>query len=156
MSENLTLLEALEVVTKEIKEYSDGLDNTKADAIQDVSNAGKVWTVAEDGSLTFSDGGTDLTLDTTLTTEGQAADAKAVGDVIASLPVSLSDDGYSEVINQRKILNIQSTKTDDKINVVVSLEGNKKVVLDVEYNANNYPISLTINGRKCTFGWSGF
>ena len=101
-------------------------------------------------------GGENIALDKTLTKSGMAAEAKSVGDRFAALPVALSEDGYSEIANQRKILNIQSTKTDDKINVVVSLEGGKKVVMDVGYNANNYPTSLTLNGHTVTFGWAGF
>lgn len=100
--------------------------------------------------------GENIALDTTLTKSGMAAEAKAVGDRFAALPVTLSEDGYSEVANQRKILNVQSTKTADKINIVVSLEGGKKVVMDVGYNANNYPTSLTLNGHTVTFGWTGF
>ena len=101
-------------------------------------------------------GGGNIALDTTLTKSGMAAEAKSVGDRFATLPVALSEDGYSEIANQRKILNIQSTKTADKINVVVSLEGGKKVVMEVRYNAYNYPTSLTLNGHTVTFGWTGF
>lgn len=100
--------------------------------------------------------GENIALDTTLTKSGMAAEAKTVGDRFAALPIELSEDGYSEVANQRKILNVQSTKTADKINVVVSLEGGKKVVMDVGYNANKYPTSLTLNGHTVTFGWTGF
>lgn len=91
------------------------------------------------------------------TAAGEAKDAaERAKNAITSLPLELSDDGYAEVANQRKILHVQSTKSNDKVNVVVSLEGGKRVVLDINYNANNYPTSLTLNGHTCTFGWSGF
>ena len=97
-----------------------------------------------------------IELDTTLTQSGMAADAKAVGDKILSLPVSISDDGYSEVKNQRKITQIQSIKSNDKVSVIATLEGNKNVVIDIDFNANNYPISMTVNDRTVSFMWSGF
>lgn len=82
--------------------------------------------------------------------------AEEAKQVVSTLPLEVSDDGYAEITNQRKVLHVQSTKSADTINIVVSMEGGKKVVLDVEYGANNYPASMTVNGHKCTFGWSGF
>lgn len=73
-----------------------------------------------------------------------------------NFPITVSDDGYTEVANQRKILHVQSTKAADKINVIVTLEGDKKVVMDIGYNENNYPKSLILNGHNVIFDWNGF
>lgn len=52
----LDILSALQVTVETVKKYVDNLVIKKADVAQDTSNAGKVWTVADDGGLTFSDG----------------------------------------------------------------------------------------------------
>lgn len=173
MEENkITLMEALQVVTEEMKEYVDNnatdvdgavvynksqnlTDPEKAQARENIG-APSISDIPTKTSSLNNDSNFLIGTDTTLTETGKAADAKAVGDAVSALPVTISDDGYSEVKNQRKIVHVQSTKTNDKVNVVVSLEGVKKVVLDVGFNANNYPTSLTLNGHTVTFGWSGF
>jgi hypothetical protein len=177
----IDILSALEITTNAVKEYVDEQPIVSYGASQYLDALcretaknnmgvyvgtdepidaldGDIWIDTDQnvGGSINSGLGTNIQLDDTLTVAGMAADAKAVGDVIAKLPIELSDDGYAEVINQRKILNIQSTKTEDKINVVVSLEGGKKVVMDIGYNENNYPVSLTLNGRAVAFNWSGF
>jgi len=41
--------------------------------------------------------GTTIAIDTSLSMEGYAADAKAVGDALASITISITDDGYGNV-----------------------------------------------------------
>lgn len=180
---DLTFLEALEITTQETKEYIDEQPVISYGETQFLNAASRMTAknnvgvfVGEDEPADALDGdiwidtdknvgssGSDasgpsvnIELDDTLTVAGMAADAKAVGDALAEIPFEVSDDGYAEVTNQRKIVHVQSTKTADTISVVISLEGGKKVVMDIGYNKNKYPTSLTLNGHTATFAWTGF
>ena len=176
MVENISILEALKIVTESIKAWTDddkvaktfgkGLSTndftneykTKVDdALQEETDPTvPAWAKEENKpTYTASEVGA-LPADTVIPSLDGYATEEYVDDEISSMPISISEDGYSEVINQRKITHIQSVKSDDGINIVISMEGNKNVVLNIGFNENNYPESLTVNGHTCTFGWSGF
>ena len=72
-------------------EAQDLIDNTK----QDKLIAGENITIAADGKTisATSGGGSTVELDTTLTQSGKAADAKAVGDILATLTLGQHTDG---------------------------------------------------------------
>ena len=89
----LDILSALQVTIETVKKYVDNLVVKKADVAQDTSNAGKVWTVADDGGLTFSDGSVNGVqyVPQTLNEEQklQARNNIGVGETIADTLISL-------------------------------------------------------------------
>lgn len=89
----LDILSALQVTIETVKKYVDNLVIKKADVAQGTSNAGKVWTVADDGGLTFSDGSAHSVqyVPQTLDEEQklQARNNIGVGETIADTLISL-------------------------------------------------------------------
>jgi hypothetical protein len=71
---------------------------TKVDKVTGKGLSENDYTTAEKTKLAdIEDGATNVTIDSTLTQEGQAADAKATGDQIADVKRDLSDLGLSVV-----------------------------------------------------------
>jgi hypothetical protein len=95
-------------------------------------------------------------LDTTLTKQGQAADSKAVGDRISSIPVAVSDDGYTDISGLRQATSVDITRVDNTVTMVTMLEGGEGSVSKITLNDNGLPIMVVTDGIECAMDWSGF
>lgn len=112
-----------------------------------------------------------VTVDPTLSVEGAAADAKVVGDQfdtipiyvnkeikerLSSLPISVSEDGFTDISGLRRMTQANFVKADNTITVTVTLEGSVVDTSTVTLDDNGYPIAFTANGISGAFGWEGF
>lgn len=126
------------------------MDNSKPDRIQSSDYAGKLWAVAEDGDLCFVD---TVPVDETLTTPGTAADAAAVGDRIAALPVQRAADGYTDISGLRKLTAL-SLATWDGGSFSVTLDGGVTKRFNVAFDSDGRPVSVTdADGHVTTVTW---
>lgn len=104
----------------------------------------------------------DQNLDPTLSIEGIAADAKAVGDRIDDLPLAVYElnDGsqYTEILGLRPARNIKmvnNTET-NMIQIAIELSDGEVVYYYLKLNNNGYPIAVETNNVECPIEWSGF
>lgn len=108
----------------------------------------------ENGNVEVAAGSVEL--DATLSVEGQAADAKAVGDALAEIPVSVADDGYTDIKNQRRVTNISTVKADSTITATFTFEGGKVSTSEITIDDNGYPSKIVTDDIECSLSWEGF
>ena len=94
------------------------LKSGKIDIAQGVANAGKALVVGADGDVSPKD--ITIELDDTLTQQGEAADAKAVGDAIDDVEDSIAEVNY----NLWKFPEIKNTSDADSDLLVTDSNGN--------------------------------
>ena len=144
-----------------IVDKADGVHNHTTDEVGIYFSAEEPLD-APDGSLWIDiddvdeDDTPQIELDTTLTQEGMAADAKAVGEAIDAIPVTIDDDGYAEICGLRRVIGLSMVKVNDTITVTMGLEGNQTNISTIALDANGYPISVTADGVTCRVSWEGF
>lgn len=91
------------------------LKSGKIDIAQGVANAGKALVVGADGNVTPED--ITIELDDTLTQQGEAADAKAVGDAIANIQINQLAE-----IKETDAVDVDLDLTDTNGNVIARFE----------------------------------
>lgn len=101
-------------------------------------------------------GSVSITLDKTLTIEGQAADAKAVGDAISELPIKVANDKYTDIASLRKPISIAFIKSGSRITATTILQGNRTSTSTVSLNDNGRPSAISTDGVECVVTWDGF
>lgn len=98
-------------------------------------------------------------LDTSLSIEGMAADAKAVGDKIDDLPIAVYEqpDGssYTEVLGLRPAKNIDIARTGNQVKIVVELADGEKVYYYMQLSSSGWAESIESNNTKCLINWTG-
>lgn len=126
------------------------LNNSKANRVQSTDYAGKLWAVAEDGDLCFVD---SAPVDDTLSQSGTAADAAAVGQCLAALPVQVAADGYTDISGLRKVtaLNLASW---DNGSFTVTLDGGVTDHYTVSFDSDGRPVTVKdADGHVTTVTW---
>lgn len=97
-------------------------------------------------------------VDPTLTQDGMAADAKAVGDRIGDLPIRKNENtGYTQIEGLPRANGTVFTKNGTTITVSTTLEDGTEVngTLTLD-DTTGYPVSYTEDGHVHTFTFSGF
>ena len=108
-----------------------------------------------------------IELDTTLTQENKAADAKAVGDSISnqsamiddkfkSLPIMVADDGYTDIIGLRQPTAISAVKDGDTITITTLLDGGVASSTIVILDDDGFPAIINTDGTDCSVSFIGF
>ena len=99
-------------------------------------------------------------LDTSLSIEGMAADAKAVGDKIDELPIAVYENyngkSFTEILGQRSATNIRMSKVQNQIQIRIDLEDGETIFNYIDLNANGFPTAISTNNTFCNLDWSGF
>lgn len=156
--------------------YNDGGIDYKDDddAIYMLRASGLISIGDEDGgvcvrvvslTLTYSDGAYnclfsnwkhDINTDETLSKEGHPADAKVVGDALNAIPVSVVDDGYTNIMGIRQATSINVVKSDQTITVTSTMTGGTICTDVITLNEEGYPTSISVDDTHCTVTWDGF
>lgn len=89
-------------------------------------------------------------------TPEQAAQIQANTDAIAAIPVKVSDDGYTEISGQRQATDIQFNRTEQNIEINITMEGNVAYNGNIELDDDGFPVKYTENGREVTLEFTGF
>lgn len=89
-------------------------------------------------------------------TPEQAAQIQANTDAIAAIPVKVSEDGYTEISGQRQATDIQFNRTEQNIEINITMEGNVAYNGNIELDDDGFPVKYTENGREVTLGFTGF
>lgn len=99
----------------------------------------------------------DIETDETLSLAGYAADAQVVGNKLSSIPISIAEDGYTEINGLRQAVQIDIAKTDTQVSVVTTLESGEGEVIQnssiIALNASGLPIKITTNETECVINW---
>ena len=101
-------------------------------------------------------------MDTTLTQEGKAADAKAVGDALANLelsggglpadfPVSVDENGYTQIEGLPRATNVDSVQDGNTVNMTITMQDGSVINGVLVLNDSGEPVSYTEDGITCTF-----
>lgn len=118
--------------------------NEKINKHQDVSDAGKSLVINDNGIVTPAD--VTVTVDETLSHEGEAADAKAVGDAIDDLEKQMSFDSIPK-IGDAKDSTADLDVVDYYGNVIVRFEGGH--IKTKEFDSSDVAYS-SLRGKKWT------
>lgn len=100
--------------------------------------------------------GATIEVDATLTVEGKAADAKAVGDKLAAIPVTVSEDGYTDITGLRQIIGGSVVKDGNTITVTTTLQGDEIHTDVITLNDDGYPSVIVSDGIEAPWSWEGF
>lgn len=136
----LPVLEGLETVEQVLQKYPDLLEGI----LQRLDD------------LEMEEPGTTTGVDATLTVEGKAADAKAVGDKLAAIPVTVSEDGYTDITGLRQIIGGSVVKDGSTITVTTTLQGGETHTDVITLNDDGYPSAIVSDGMESQWSWEGF
>lgn len=103
----------------------------------------------------------DIETDETLSLAGYAADAQVVGNKLSSIPISIAEDGYTEINGLRQAVQVDITKNSEtNITVLTTLESAVDDVIQtistIELDVNGFPVKITTNEIECVINWEGF
>lgn len=99
--------------------------------------------------------------DETLSLAGYAADAQVVGNKFSSIPISIAEDGYTEINGLRQAVQVDIAKNSEtNITVLTTLESAVDDVVQttsiIELDVNGFPVKITTNEVECVINWEGF
>lgn len=98
-------------------------------------------------------------LDTSLSIEGMAADAKAVGDKIDELPIAVyePENGipYTEILGMRTASNIKISRTNNQVLISIELNDGEMVYYYLTLSSSGWPESIQSNNVSCPITWVG-
>lgn len=80
--------------------------------------------------------------------------AEMVEEVLAEIPVSESTDGYTEISGLRQMTNFAVTETDTTITLDITMEGDVSHTHVLNFDANGYPTSITVDGVEIPGTWT--
>lgn len=76
--------------------------------------------------------------------------------VLAELPISVDEDGYTDIEGLRQAINIDFVKDGNTITGTVTLQGDETISLEMTLGDDGYPSSIVTNGVECSLGFTGF
>lgn len=100
-----------------------------------------------------SSGGT-VEIDATLTQQGKAADAKAVGDAINDLPINVDENGYTDIRGMPHMTNWIVSEAANSITLVCNMENGEAHTHVLSFDDNGYPIRITVDGINIDGTWA--
>ena len=86
----------------------------------------------------------------------EADKTEMVEAALAELPISVSDDGYTDISGIRQVTGTSVVKEGDTITIVRTLEGGVTSVTTVTLDASGYPSKIVTDGVECPATWEGF
>lgn len=89
-------------------------------------------------------------------TAEQAAQIQQNTDDIAALPVTVTEDGYTEISGLRQPVDISFVQEDTTVTVTTTLQGDETHTDVITLNDNGYPVSIVSDGVECAVSWEGF
>ena len=82
--------------------------------------------------------------------------AELVAEVLAEVPVTVTEDGYTDIEGLRQPTAISAVKDGNTITMTVTLEGGETSESVVTLDDSGYPIKVVTDGAECALNWDGF
>ena len=77
-------------------------------------------------------------------------------DFLNQLPVTVSDDGYTEITGLRQIESINVVRVGQEISVTTTMQGDVTYTDTITLDDNGRPVSINANGTDIPLTWEGF
>lgn len=78
------------------------------------------------------------------------------GDVLEELPISVAEDGFTDITGLRKITSLSMTRSDGYITVVAAMEGGKSDTTVFLLDEAGKPSKIIAGEVECGLSWDGF
>lgn len=101
-------------------------------------------------------GGTGMTEEERAQLTQNTQDIAALRDEVDASPVSVSEDGYTDIAGQRQATNIQFVRTENNIAIDITMQGAVSYNGNLELDENGFPVKYTENGLEVNMGFTGF
>lgn len=79
-----------------------------------------------------------------------------VEEVLAELPISVSEDGYTDISGLRQATAVSAVRSDNTITITSTLEGGATSTSVITLDEDEYPIRIVTEGVECAVSWEGF
>ena len=89
-------------------------------------------------------------------TPDQAEQIRANTQAIADLPVSVSEDGCTEITGGRHPVSVRMAREGDTVTVTTTLQGGVVHTDRITLDQRGYPVSVMANGVECVLEFMGF
>lgn len=76
--------------------------------------------------------------------------------VLAELPISVDEEGYTDISGLRQVTATSVVQSDNTITVTTTLEGGTTSTSVITLDENDYPVTITTDGVACAVSWTGF
>ena len=86
----------------------------------------------------------------------QAAQIQANTKAIANLPISVSEDGYTEISGLPQVTGISIVQEGQTVTVTSTMQDGGVRTDVITLDAGGYPVSITADGVQCAISWEGF
>lgn len=83
-------------------------------------------------------------------------DIAALREEVDSSPVTVSEDGYTDIAGQRQAADIQFTRTEGNIAIDITMQGAIAYNGNLELDEKGFPARYTENGLEFNMGFTGF
>lgn len=97
-----------------------------------------------------------LPADTVIPSMDGYATEQYVDDIMDSMPITISEDGYIDLQNLRQATSCRVIKNGNEITILTTLEGNSISTTEITTDDNGYPMQILTDGSECTISWEGF
>lgn len=101
-------------------------------------------------------GGTGMTEEERAQLTQNTQDIAALRDEVDASPVTVSEDGYTDIAGQRQATNIQFVRTENNIAIDITMQGAIAYNGNLELDENGFPARYTENGLEVSMGFTGF
>lgn len=75
--------------------------------------------------------------------------------VLDSLPVVVSEDGYTDILGLRQVTGISFVRSGQVITVDITLEGEQTNQIVLTLDGNDYPVRISAGGVEAPVSWEG-
>jgi hypothetical protein len=79
-----------------------------------------------------------------------------IRETVDNLPISVTDDGYTEITGLRHMTDISSELSGNTLTITQTYEGGTAVVDTIQLDENGVPVSGVLNGVECSMELLGF
>jgi hypothetical protein len=97
-----------------------------------------------------------LPADTVIPSMDGYATEQYVDDIMDSMPITMSEDGYIDLQNIRQATSCRVIKNGNEITILTTLEGNSISTTEITTDDNGYPMQILADGSECDISWEGF